>query len=190
MQTRSRDSFKRVYTVLHTLVAVSIVLIGLKVLIGFGKATVDVAAKGVEIVNDQISDIKYKLDEPNRKKANERAWAEFAESTQLGAQLIIANLDLLCKQTVDSGRIRMPPLFLTGRALEAYNRDLEIYRSSYIAYCKTRVPDILNTVKTDPGLSAIGTGRLHPSSWFASNSDLYHFREQHHPKDIAYSDIK
>ena len=196
MQTRSRDSFKRVYTVLHTMVAVSIVLIGLKVLIGFGKATVDVAAKGVEIVNDQISDIKYKLDEPNRQKAaaeaNERAWDEGKRLTGEGARLIIANLDLLCKQTVDSGMTWPPPLLLieNDQSLKAYNRDLEIYKSSYIAYCKTTVPNILNTIKTDFSLSLIGRGSAHPSTWFTYNSDLLHFRNQHHPKSIDYSNIK
>ena len=50
-----RDTFKKGYMILHFAVAVSIVLIGINVLIGFGKGTVEVVSPAI---NKQVSSIK------------------------------------------------------------------------------------------------------------------------------------
>ena len=68
-----RNTFKKGYMILHTAVAVSIVLIGIKVLIGFGQSTYD----GAKVVKNKAS---YQIDKFEDKWQDSKKKKKFIKS--------------------------------------------------------------------------------------------------------------
>ena len=167
-----RTTFKNGYIILHFAVAVSIVLIGIRVLIGFGETSVKTIGKGIDKIEQSYENYKWKENEPKR-------IAESIErqkiNSEKGRKNLIEFIPRGCKFSA----------WQIGDLVDMKKVRYQIYEKRYIDYCMSVAYGL---IKEEP------TGKMQMFSqindhnhfnsyvnWFNFNKTLIEFRKENKP---------
>ena len=164
--------------ILHFAVAVSIVLIGIKVLIGFGQTSAKTIGKGIDKIEQSYESYKWKKDEPKRLEASKKQFEWQVKKARLNLRSFAPTG---CKYSAwkrnDPGARMKTPIY-------------EIYKKKYIDYCLQVAYRLImeypeNNVAIYSNMGWTDQKYFYTYiDWFAFHPTLDKFREEHKPDYI------
>lgn len=159
--------------ILHFAVAVSIVLIGIKVLIGFGQTSVKTLGKGIDKIEQSYESYKWKKDEPKR-------IAESIQRQKISSKQGRENLIKFIKYGCENSAWQVGDI--------VYDKKLryQIYEKNYINHCLGIAKKLI--METRSGDLRGYSGQYDPNrgfnlylNWFNFNRTLMQYRKDHKP---------
>ena len=169
-----RQSFKKGYMILHFAVAVSIVLIGIKILIGFGQTSAKTIGKGIDKIEQSYESYKWKKNEPKRiAESIQRQKIQSEEGRKNLIKFIKYGCENSAWQMGDMGAHDKKMIFVT-------------YEKEYIDHCLSVAYQLI--IETRSGDVRQFFGQYNPQrhfnrylNWFIWNRSLMQYRKEHKP---------